>query len=192
MPADVAGSDQEGAGDAGRLRSRLVSRRNVIDGAIALLLIVLSFVGVAGSDIHAAFAIGYWTWLPLVFGLAAFWLQWRPGMSGGRVSRAALLAAGHWSAVWAAVYIVNDFNLTDHFTDANVGLANGLIFALATFLAGVHSNWRLTVVGAALAGAVTAEAYLEEKLWVLLALAIGALIAMAVIGSFRRAMSAGA
>ena len=47
--------------------------------------------------------------------------------------------------------------------------------ALGTFTSGVHTNWRLTVIGAALGLGTVAVAYMEQYLWILFALALLAL-----------------
>ena len=49
------------------------------------------------------------------------------------------------------------------------------IVALGTFTSGVHTNWRLVVIGAALGLGTAAVAYVERYLWVLFALAVLAL-----------------
>ena len=67
----------------------------------------------------------------------------------------------------------------DHFTDANAGLANGIVFALGAWMAGVHLEPRIAVIGAAIAGAVAVEALIQENLWTLFVIALLALVAMA-------------
>jgi hypothetical protein len=77
------------------------------------------------------------------------------------------------------IQLVYYFVASGRFANADTGLANGLVLALGTFLAGVHGNWRLVVIGIALAVAAAAVAFVEEYLWVLFTvaiLAIGALV----------------
>jgi hypothetical protein len=57
-----------------------------------------------------------------------------------------------------------------------------LILAFGTFLSGVHSNWRLMLIGGALAVGTAGVAFIEEYLWVLLGVAVLALLVL-VIGS---------
>jgi len=87
-----------------------------------------------------------------------------------------------WIGVFVAIQLVYFFITTGRFANADTGLVNGLILALGTFICGVYVNWRLMVVGVALAFATVAAAYVEEYLWVLLGVALLA-VALLVVGS---------
>ena len=47
-------------------------------------------------------------------------------------------------------------------TNADTGLMNGTILALGTFTSGVHTNWRVAVIGAALGLGTAAVGYVEQ------------------------------
>ena len=74
-----------------------------------------------------------------------------------------------------AIELVYIFIGAGRLTNANTGLMNGTILALGTFTSGVHTNWRLVVIGAALGLGTVAVAYIEQYLWILFALALLAL-----------------
>ena len=57
-------------------------------------------------------------------------------------------------------------------TNADTGLMNGDILALGTFTSGVHTNWRVAVIGAALGLGTAAVGYIEQYLWILFVLAL--------------------
>ena len=57
-------------------------------------------------------------------------------------------------------------------TNADTGLMNGTILALGTFTSGVHTNWRVAVIGVALGLGTAAVGYVEQYLWILFVLAL--------------------
>ncbi|MEM1313686.1 MAG: hypothetical protein AAGI51_03975 [Pseudomonadota bacterium] len=149
--------------------------------AIAAAMLLGAFFGVAASDVHAGYARGFWMLLTVGFALGCFALIWLSRPEDGAPLGAILPLAAHWIGVFTAVRIVYWFIETDHFTDAGAGLANGIVFALGTWMAGVHLEPRIAVIGAAIAGAVAVEALIQENLWTLFLLALLALAAMAVV-----------
>lgn len=161
--------------DATAAVSSFDRRRLIIDVALGALLLGLAFFGVAASDVHAGFSEAYWYALTVIFGLIAFAFTWLHRGEGFAPLRTAMLIGIDWIGVFLAVNVVFYFVTTDHFTDANVGLANGVLFALASFISGVHLQPRLAVVGVAIGAATAAEALIEENLFLLLAIAIAAL-----------------
>jgi hypothetical protein len=80
--------------------------------------------------------------------------------------------------VLVAVQIVYMLVTSGRMANADTGLANGLILALGTFAAGAFGNWRLLVIGAALAMATAGVAFVEEYLWVLLGIAVLAILVL--------------
>ncbi len=84
----------------------------------------------------------------------------------------------HWIGVFAAMLLIYYFTTSGRFANANIGLANGLILALGTFLNGVHGNWRFMVVGGALGFGTLVVAFTEEYLWILFGIAVLALVVL--------------
>ncbi len=158
--------------------------RRVIEAVVGALLLILAFYGIASADVSAAGSQTFWTVLVLAYGAAAIaggWLY--GGLLEGDPSRAraVLRVVLHWVAVLVAVELVYIFIAAGRLTNANVGLTNGLVLALGTFLAGVHGTWRAMVIGLALALATVCVAYVEQYLWVLLGLAVLAIVVLVLV-----------
>jgi hypothetical protein len=52
--------------------------------------------------------------------------------------------------------------------DEDAGLVALLTLALSAFFAGLHSDWRICLVGIVLGGTVAGAAWVEEFLWMIL------------------------
>ena len=102
-------------------------------------------------------------------------LDWVHEPRGTAWWKAALRTALHWLGVLVAIELVYVFIDAGRLTNADTGLLNGTILALGTFTSGVHTNWRLVVIGTALGLGTAAVAYIEQYLWILFALALLAL-----------------
>ena len=160
--------------------------RTAFDLVVWVAMLMLAFAGIGASDVSGAGSQTYWSVLAVGFGLAAFAVDWVHADEDFHWGRDALLMAGQWIGVLAAVQLVYLFIASGRLANADAGLVNGLVLALGTFLCGVRANWRLMVIGATIAFATAAVAYLEQYLWVLFGLAI---VALAVIVLVTRARS---
>jgi hypothetical protein len=168
-----------------------------IDEIILVVLLTLSAVGIAISEILPRAAFGYWLAMVPVFGGISLFAGWsrarEQGMTAVGVLRSQLL---HWIALAVAVCLVflleytgrmssEDAALvflleyTGRMSSEDAALVALLALALTTFLAGVHFDWRYCVIGALLAAAVAALAVLQEFLWVIViaAVAVAAFLA---------------
>jgi hypothetical protein len=164
--------------------------RSILDGVAVAVMLGLSFFGVAASDIQAGYAERYWYSIPVVFAAASILLSWAHSGPGFVLWKSALRQLLHWAGVLLGLRVVFYFIETDHFTEANAGLACGLLVALGALLAGVHGQWRLAPIGAALMAATAAVALIEENLWVLLGLALVGLLGAMLINLFSRSAAA--
>ena len=92
----------------------------------------------------------------------------------------------HWSALGVAVTAI--YFLRDKITDDGASLLTLLALALTTFLAGVHFDARMLVLGTLLGLAAVVGAFVPQLLW---AIATPALIAgvVAIVWYRRRARS---
>ena len=123
----------------------------------------------------------------VVFALVSYGFD-RMGSSGSWIDLTALTrTAVHWIGVLAAVQLVHVFVQAGQMTNADTGLACGLILALGAFTAGAWGNWRMGVLGIALAVATAVVAMVDQYLWVLLAVAAVAIAAMLLVARLRRA-----
>lgn len=157
-------------------------RHAIIGAVLGLVMIALAFAGIAASDVSALHTQGYWTLLTVGFAIASLVMDWLHSEHGFRMTVGALRLALLWVGVFVAIELVYFFIAAGRFTNADTGLVNGLILALGTFASGLYVNWRLVVVGVALAFATVAAAYVEQYLWVLLGVALLA-VAVLIVGA---------
>ena len=143
-----------------------------------IVLVVLSGIGVAVNDYSPKSALRYWLWMAPTFGVvsvvAAWWRAVRRSDSVvGAVQRQVL----HWAAVVGAVYLIYLLQSTGRMANEAAGLAALIVIALSAFLAGVHTDWRLMILGGALAATAVGFAVLEQIIWIV---ALPALVIMIV------------
>ena len=150
------------------------SRGPAVQELVLLALLVLSTVGVAISQLSPEKAFRYWIVMVPIFGAVSLFSGWSSARAGGMtasgVVRRQIL---HWAALAVAVCLVFLLQATGRMGEADAGTVTLLSLALATFLAGVHFDWRYCVVGALLAAAVAAIAVLANFLWLIGIVAVG-------------------
>ena len=150
------------------------SRGPAVQEIVLLALLVLSAIGVAISEVSPPKAFRYWLVMVPIFGGISLFSGWSnaraSGMTaGGLLTRQVL----HWSALAVVVCLVFLLQKTGRMGEADAGIVTLLAIALATFLAGVHFDWRYCVVGGLLAAAVAAIAVVSSFLWLIAAAAAG-------------------
>src|SRR5262249_6324028 len=131
----------------------------------------------------------YWVWMGPTFGvisIAAAW--WRAHRHRESVALAVQRQALHWLGATGAVYLIYLLQSTGRMANEAAGLAAVIVIALASFLAGAHSDWRLMVLGVVLALMMVGFAILEQVIWVIVLPAL-LVIAVAVVIYMRRARS---
>jgi hypothetical protein len=136
-------------------------------------LAVLSMVGIAIADFSANFSFRYWIAMVPVFAGVSLFAGWSRARTRGQ-SVAAILRAQllHWSVMPVAVYLVYLLQSTGRLNREDAGLVALLSLALTTFLAGVHFDWRLSVIGVVMAAGAILAALVEEFFWIFLLLAL--------------------
>jgi len=167
-------------------------RRALVEGGVGLALLALAFSAIAASDVSVAGTRVFWSGVVCVFAAAAYasdWMRPGPGTAG---ARGALRTALHWIGVLVAIHLVFYFVDSGRMANADTGLTNGLILALGAYLAGIHGNWRFSVLGLALAGAAMGVALVEQYVWVLIGIALLAFLAMVLGARFRKGRARGA
>ena len=142
------------------------------DEIVLLVLLIFSGIGVALTDFNPV--RGFWFWVamgPLFWGGSVF-MEWsKVKAAGGSRMKMIWVQVIHWLGFLSAIYLVFLFNDTGRLNSADFGLVALLILALSAFLAGVHGNWRIAMVGIFLGIAAAGAALLEEYLWLILILA---------------------
>jgi len=139
-------------------------------GIILLVLLTLSAIGIGITDFAPAKALWYWLAMAPIFGGVCIYLEWthstdRQGTSPFRIVRKQVF---HWIGFLVAIYLVFLLHSTGRLNDADAGLVALLTLAMSTFFAGVHSDWRICLVGIILGSAVGGAAMVEEFFWMLL------------------------
>ncbi len=154
----------------------------IAEGVVGLVMLVLAFLAIAFSDVAGGRTQSYWLALLVLYAVAAYVVDRLHSNISFKDVRRALALALHWLGVFAAMLLVYYFTASGRFANANIGLANGLVLALGSFLYGVHGNWRFTVVGGALGLGTLGVAFTEEYLWILFGIVVLALV-MFIVGS---------
>jgi 4-amino-4-deoxy-L-arabinose transferase-like glycosyltransferase len=152
-------------------------RRLEVEEIVVAVLLGLSIIGIGITDFARGQGLRYWLGMVPIFAAASIFASWKRTRSrGGRVTVTLLQQVLHWGALALAVCLVYVFARTGRINNADAGLVALLALALTTFLAGVHFDWRLAVLGAVLGAAAACAALLEQFFWILLlpALAAGA------------------
>jgi hypothetical protein len=135
---------------------------------VLLALLALSTVGVAISQFSPAKAFRYWIVMVPIFGAVSLFSGWTSARAGGMTASGVVgRQIMHWAALAVAVCLVFLLQATGRMGEADAGTVTLLSLALATFLAGVHFDWRYCVVGALLAAAVAAIAVVSNFLWLI-------------------------
>lgn len=146
---------------------KTIARSLLIEAGVGLTLLVLAFFAIASSDVSAAGARTYWTALVLVFAITAFVSdRIHTGHALGHLPSAVTIVL-HWLGILLAIQLVHYFVFSGRMANADIGLTNGVLLALGTYLFGVYSNWRMAVIGLALAVATAGIAFIEEFIWFL-------------------------
>lgn len=154
----------------------IFSRRTIAEGGVGLGMTVLAFSAIAASDVFGGRTHGYWIALLVLYAVAAYVVDRLHSGISFKDARRALSIALHWIGVFVAMLLVYFFAKSGRVANADIGLTYGLILALGTFLSGVHTNWRLMVVGAALGFGTAGVAFIEQYLWVLFGIVVLALL----------------
>lgn len=149
------------------------------DGALMVLLVLLTIVGIGITDISPLSSHWYWLAMVTATGIACIVMEWsrarENGLSAATIIKKEVLI---WLSVLAAVQLVYFLFHAGRLDSENTGLVILLILALATFLAGLRLGWRLCILGGLLGGALILATYLEEFIWIILMVVLAAAVAV--------------
>lgn len=147
---------------------------------VLVLLVLLCGVGVIVNDYgSAATAFRVWLWMTPVFGLVSIWAAWsRAQRRGQPVASIVPTQVAHWLGVVGAVLLIFVLQRYGRMTNEAAGSAVLVVLALAAFLAGVYSDWRLSLLGVVLGGTVVGFAYVERVALVIVPILLVALIGL--------------
>jgi hypothetical protein len=157
-------------------------RQTIIEATVGLVMLVLTFVVMAASDVSASSSQLYWTLLVALFAVVGFVSDMLHTDNSMADIRGGITIVMHWLGVFLAIELVSYFVLSGRMTNADTGLTDALILALGSFLFGIHGNWRFIVIGVALGAATWVVAFVEAYMWVLFGIAVLAILCF-VIGA---------
>jgi hypothetical protein len=148
------------------------------DWYVLISLLSLSIVGVGYTD--AAQRASHWYWLAMVpvFFSTCLFIEWKAARESGLSARSIIIKqVQHWSGLLACVYLtffLRDFGRLDN---ESTGLILLLMFALATFLAGVTMGWLFRLLGIFLGLSLFFVAYVENFIWIIIGISFLILVA---------------
>ena len=155
------------------------ARQTIVDIVVGSIMLLLAFFAIAATDVSAIGTRWYWAALVALYAFIAVMANRIHIKKQNAPALNPVTILLHWLGVFLAVQLVYYFVAAGLITNADTGLANGLILALGSYLFGIHSGWRMIVIGTALAAATVGVAFVEEYLWVLFIVAILALLIIA-------------
>jgi hypothetical protein len=153
-----------------------------------MVLLLLSLLGVAISDISPVKSHAYWLVMMLLFGATAILASAIEGdddNDGVALKKEITQQILHWLGGFVAVLIVYAFYYTGRLTPEATGLVVLLILALTTYLDGIRLGWRFSFAGVFLGVMAVFAAYIKEFMWQILIIAI-AIIAFSYFWEFKR------
>jgi hypothetical protein len=136
---------------------------------VFIALVVLSIGGIGIMEYSEKYALWYWLAMAPVFGAASLGVAWRTAherdaTAGRHIRRQAL----HWLVLVVGLLLVFLMQRMEQFAPGQAGLLALLVLGLVTTLAGVHFEWRLSVLGGLLLLTFIAGVFVESFFWVLL------------------------
>ena len=149
--------------------------------AILITLIVLATVGIAITNFKPFESFYFWIAMVPVFGLTSLYIGWTKARKRGEgISRIIWVQLLHWVGLGAAIGLIYMlYSSTGRIDNNQLALLTLTCLALATFLAGVHFEWRFMVVGVILGAAVAGAAVIEQVIWMIV-IPIAAIIVLAI------------
>ena len=153
------------------------ARRVPVEEIVLVLLLILSGAGVIMADRWPERAFRYWLWMTPIFGIVSTIAAWgRAQRRGESVAAIVPTQIVHWLGAVGCVWLIYALLVFGRMTNEAAGSATLIVLALASFLAGVYADWRLSVLGIVLGIASVGFAYVES-----VALIIVPLLAVALI-----------
>jgi hypothetical protein len=155
-------------GTAGEQRIFPVHRSWAIATGVAVVMVLLSLLGVALTTTSSGFAATYWVSLVPVFGLLCIGTASLRAREGHKFDRVMVSRqVFHWLGI--AVALGLDFYIRGSGEETGVatGLNALLVLALGCFLAGIHLEWLFIPVGVLLTLALVIVAKADQYLWLI-------------------------
>ncbi len=139
------------------------------------LLLIAVIAGIAITDMRLEFAPLYWRILIPVFALFSLVLGWGSAGASGR-SSFVVKTLLHWGGLLVVVQLLYLPQMVDVLNAELTGLQIVFLLGLTTFLAGIHGDWRMAVIGVFLVGSGVVVAFIDDAALMVSVLAVGLLI----------------
>ncbi len=138
--------------------------------AVLITLIVLSAIGIGFTNFRPLESFWFWVAMVPVFCATSLYIGWSKARKRGEgISRIIWVQLLHWIGLLAAIALIYLlYETTNRINSNQLALLALLSLALATFLAGVHFEWRFMVVGVILGAAVVGTAFVEQLIWMII------------------------
>jgi hypothetical protein len=177
--------------DDGRKASRFSLRAFPIRDWPYFAMLGLALFGVARTSIARQVLTSYWIALAPFFGVICVITRWRDVEGEAPHWRLIQTEALHWAAVLVAMCLIFVADVKQMMSSDATALVLMTVLALGTFTAGFHvAAWRICLVGAVLALAVPAIAWLDQATLLILLIAI-VLVAIVVLYFIHRRQDRG-
>lgn len=136
-------------------------------------LIVLSLIGIAWTSLTGTASKGCWIVLTPIACLICITAGWHTCPTGVDKTRLITTQAMQWVGVWIAMYLMLLGDTRGMLNNNAIALTLLTLVALGVFVSGIYTRvWQLCVVGAFLAIAVPAVAWVEQGALLLLGIAV--------------------
>ncbi|MCI0467172.1 MAG: hypothetical protein L0Y57_09245 [Beijerinckiaceae bacterium] len=131
-------------------------------------VLALTIFGVAYTSVSHQPLIGFWEFLAVAVGAVCITTGWLHIHEPKARFRMVWTQALHWLAFLVAMNIVLIAEVQLTLTATATGLTLLMLLALGTFVAGVHVNWQICVLGIVMGLLVPAIAWLTQSALLLL------------------------
>ena len=142
---------------------------NAVRDYTLLFLVLLAIGGIAIMDFTESWGFIYWIAMVPIFGALSVFMDWYAQQHAIEPRplkiRAQLL---HWMTTLLAVALVFLLDDAGSIDRTATGLVALLVLGMSTVLAGIHTEWRLSVLGVLLLATLAAAVAAEQFFWLLL------------------------
>lgn len=145
---------------------------------IALVMLVLGFIGVIITDISKTGAWNYWRFLAVVYAVLSLCLSWHLKRKGWRTTLITVWhEIAHWAGLIGAIFVSSYFVQMGLIGRFEVSVMTLLLLALATYLAGIYIESTLIFIGIILGIFALGIAFLDAYFYnILLPFAVVAIL----------------
>lgn len=149
---------------------------------IALIMLVLGFIGVVVTDISKTGAWNYWRFLAVVYAILSLCLSWHLKRKEWKTTMLTLWhEIAHWGGLVGAIFISSYFVKIGMIGRFEASVMTLLLLALATFLAGIYIESTLIFIGILLGIFALGIAFLDAYFYnILLPLALLSIVVYAI------------